>query len=108
MPDTILKLRISGEGITRWGLAQVQGREGMDDAENAISCLHDALLAVAKGMLTPQQVRDFFWARDLDEAKFHGGVLAFDEEDATSPEPTEQLARSATIQAALLALEPLK
>lgn len=87
MPDTILKLRISGEGITRWGLAQVQGREGLDDAESAISCLHDALLAVAKGMITPQQVRDFFWARDLDEATFHGGVLDFKATDAATQEP---------------------
>lgn len=50
-------------------------------AESAISCLHDALLAVAKGMLTPAQVKDFFWAHDLDKSTFIGGVLKFTEKE---------------------------
>lgn len=74
---TTLSMRISGEGITRWGLNAVRGREELYDAEAAISCLHDALLAVAKGDIDAGQVREFFWKNDLAEAKYHGGALDF-------------------------------
>lgn len=70
-------MRISGEGIARQGLNAIKGKRGVYDAEAAISCLHDALLAVAKGDITPDQVREFFWKNDLAEAKYHGGVLDF-------------------------------
>ena len=47
-------------------------------AADAISCLHDALLAVAKGKITPDQVRDFFWhGETFKDAEFIGGVLSF-------------------------------
>lgn len=74
---TVLTMKISGEGITRWGLNAIRGHEELYDAHAAISCLHDALLAVAQDKITPQQVREFFWARDLDEAKYVGTVLDF-------------------------------
>ena len=77
MPETI-NLRISAEGMTRQGFDCLRGREELYDAKAAISCLHDALLAVAKGDITPDQVREFFWKHDLDEAKYHGMVLSLE------------------------------
>lgn len=77
---TTYSMRISGEGLTRWGLNSVRGHEAMYDAHAAISGLHDALLAVAKGDITPEQVREFFWKNDLAEAKYLGDVLSFEPE----------------------------
>lgn len=74
----VYSMRISGEGITRWGLTAVRGHEAMYDAHAAISCLHDALLAVAKGDITPEQAREFFWKNDLREAKYLGDVVSFE------------------------------
>jgi hypothetical protein len=74
-----IKLRISGSGIALNGLRALGGREELYDAKAAISCLHDALLAVARGTVTPAEIRDFFWHRDLDAAKFFGEVITFTE-----------------------------
>ena len=81
-----ISMRISGEGMARWGLAAVANNDRLYDAEAAISAFHDALLAVARGHLTPEKVRDFFWKNDLDTAKYHGGVLLFTEEAAAEIE----------------------
>lgn len=77
-------MKISGSGIARTGLLAVAKRRELYHAKAAISCLHDALLAVAKGMITPDQVREFFWWRDLANAEFYGDVLNFKEEGAES------------------------
>lgn len=70
-------MRISAEGITRQGMNAIRNRKGLYDATAAISCLHDALLAVAQGKITPEQVREFFWNHDLADAKYIGTVLDF-------------------------------
>lgn len=73
-------MRISGSGIARNGLRSLKVRKELSLAKDAISCLHDALLAVAKGMITPEQAQKFFWHNDLGSAHFIGGVLTFSEE----------------------------
>jgi hypothetical protein len=72
-----IKLRISGSGIAHNGIRAIGGREELYAATSAISCLHDALLAVAKGTVTPAEIQDFFWHRDLDQAEFFGDVISF-------------------------------
>ena len=78
-------MRISGSGIASTGMRAIKQRKQLYHAQSAISCLHDALLAVAKGMLTPEQVKDFFWYRGTDDASFYGDVLRLTEE----PKPCE-------------------
>lgn len=69
-------MRISGSGIARNGRAAIKRRSNMSMANDAISCLHDALLAVAQGKITPEQVRDFFWHGEaFERAEFFGDVL---------------------------------
>lgn len=75
-------MRISGTGLARNGMDAIKRRSSLYDARAAISALHDALLAVAKGDLTPEKVRDFFWHDDLDQARFFGDVLEFTKEKA--------------------------
>lgn len=77
-------MRISGSGMASHGLRAIKERRRPYEAEGAIRCFHDMLLAVAKGMVTPEQVKDFFWQHDLDKAKFFGGVLKFEEEKKDS------------------------
>jgi len=73
-------MRISGSGIARNGRNAIKRRRDMWMAADAISALHDGLLAVAKGDITPDQVRDFFWHGDaIESAEFIGDVLAFEE-----------------------------
>ena len=73
-------MRISGSGIAHNGREAIKRRRELHTASDAISCLHDALLAVAKGTITPDQVREFFWhGQDLGQAEFIGGVLSFEE-----------------------------
>lgn len=75
-----LGMRISGSGIARNGRNAIKRRRELWMASDAISALHDALLAVAKGDITPDQVRDFFWhGEDIEGAEFIGGVLSFEE-----------------------------
>lgn len=72
-------MRISGSGIAHNGRAAIKRRRELWMASNAISALHDGLLAVAKGDITPDQVREFFWNGDaLAEAEFIGGVISFE------------------------------
>ncbi len=61
------------------GMNAIKTRREMYNAKSAISCLHDALLAVAKGKITPEQVKEFFWRDDLNEARFFGDVLDLSE-----------------------------
>jgi len=68
-------MRISGSGIARNGMDALKRRRDLYNAHAAISCLHDALLAVAQGKITPDQVREFFWRHDLAEAQYFGDVL---------------------------------
>ena len=77
----MMKMRISGSGIARNGMDAIKRRRELYNAKSAISALHDALLAVARGKITPAEARDFFWRDDLDEARFFGDVLAFDEKE---------------------------
>ncbi len=73
-------MRISGSGIARNGRQAIKQRRDLWMASDAISALHDGLLAVAKGDITPEQARDFFWHGDaIESAEFIGGVLAFEE-----------------------------
>jgi hypothetical protein len=69
-------MRISGSGIARNGQNAIKKRRELYMASAAISCLHDALLAVAQGKITPDQVRDFFWhGDDISTVPFFGDVL---------------------------------
>lgn len=72
-------MRISGSGIARNGMNALKRGRDLHHAESAISALHDALLAVAKGEITPEEVRDFFWRHDLDEARLFGDVLTIED-----------------------------
>ena len=86
MPDarqTVVKMRISGTGIALNGMRAIKERRSLQDAKDAISCLHDALLAVARGKITCDEVRDFFWHRDVDDAKYFDTVVTFEEKDAS-------------------------
>lgn len=75
-------MRISGSGIAWSGRKAIKNRRELWLASDAISCLHDALLAVAKGDITPDKVRDFFWHDGFDGAEYIGGVLSFEEHEA--------------------------
>lgn len=76
-------MRISA-GIARTGRAAIKRRRDLYLASSAISALHDALLAVAQGRITPDQVRDFFWhGEDIARAEYFGDVLCFDEKRET-------------------------
>ena len=71
-------MRISA-GIARNGRDAIKRRRDLAIASSAISCLHDALLAVAQGKITPDQVREFFWhGEDIGQAKYFGDVLSFE------------------------------
>lgn len=77
-------MRISGSGIARNGMDAIKRRRDLYSAKSAISALHDGLLAVVKGDITPEQARDFFWhGESLSDAKFFGDVLSFEEKPAT-------------------------
>lgn len=78
------KMRISGSGVAHNGLRAINERSArlqreLNSATDAISCLHDALLAVARGRISPEEVREFFWTDNLDLARYIGGVIKFDE-----------------------------
>lgn len=76
----VFTVKISGSGIAHNGMAALKRRRELFMARSAISALHDGLLAVAKGDITPDQVRDFFWHGDtLDDVPFFGDVLSFDD-----------------------------
>jgi hypothetical protein len=80
-------VRISGSGIAHNGRNAIMRRRELWMASDAISCLHDALLAVARGDITPDQVRDFFWhGEDIKDAEFIGGVLSFEKSSAAAGE----------------------
>jgi hypothetical protein len=71
-------MRISA-GIARTGRDAIKRRRDLYMASSAISCLHDALLAVAQGKLTADQVREFFWhGEDISRAEYFGDVLSFE------------------------------
>ncbi len=73
-------MRISGSGIARNGRRAIKRRTELYMASAAISCLHDALLAVAQGKITPEQARDFFWHdEDIGSVQFFGDVLDLSE-----------------------------
>lgn len=76
-------MRISA-GIAHTGRAAIKRRKELYLASAAISALHDALLAVAQGRITPDQVRDFFWhGEDVSKSTYFGDVLLFDEKRET-------------------------
>lgn len=76
-------MRISGSGMAVNGRSAIKRRRDLYLASSAISCLHDALLAVAQGKITPAQVRDFFWhAEDIGSVPYFGDVLDLSEERA--------------------------
>lgn len=71
-------MRISAN-IARTGLDAIKRRRDLHHASAAISALHDALLAVAQGKITPDEVRDFFWHNtDVSRAVYFGDVLSFE------------------------------
>lgn len=80
MTTKTISLKISGSGIASIGMRSLKERRELYNAKAAISCLHDALLAVAKGMLSAEEVKDFFWHTDIESAEFIGGVLKFQKE----------------------------
>lgn len=77
-----MRIRISGSGIARNGMNAIKRRSRLYDAEAAISALHDGLLAVARGDITPDEVRDFFWQNDLADARMFGDVLLLEKEES--------------------------
>lgn len=68
-------MKISGSGIASIGLRCIKERRELWQAKTAISCLHDALLAVARGIMSPSDVAGFFWSGDLEKATYIGGVI---------------------------------
>lgn len=78
-------MKISGTGLAFNGCNAIKLRKEMHMARAAVTCFHDALLAVARGIITPEQVKEFFWANDLDQAQFYGEVLSFTEEKDPTP-----------------------
>lgn len=67
--------------MARNGKNAIKRRRELYLADAAISCLHDALLAVAQGKITPEQVRDFFWhGEDAGGASYFGDVLDLSDE----------------------------
>lgn len=79
-------MRISGTGLAHNGINAINKRRKMHMAKSAISAFHDALLAVALGTITPEEVKDFFWKHDLKEAKYYGDVLKFTPDEPDNPE----------------------
>lgn len=77
-------MRISGSGIAFNGRDAIKRRRDLWMAADAISALHDALLAVAQGKITPDQVREFFWHGEaISSAEYIGGVLDFEDKPGT-------------------------
>jgi hypothetical protein len=76
-------MKISANGMADIGLRAIRQRCELYHAKAAISCFHDALLAVALGKITPEQVKEFFWGNDLERTEFIGGVLYFEEKEPT-------------------------
>lgn len=74
---TTLTLRISASGMASIGLRSIKDRRRPYDAQAAISALHDGLMAVALGKITPAQAKEFFCFDD--DSKFIGGVVQFTE-----------------------------
>jgi hypothetical protein len=74
-----ITVRVSAEGIAFSGMRATYERRRLYDARAAISCLHDALLAVAQGKITPDQVKDFFWNGRPEMGAYFGDVLDFSE-----------------------------
>ena len=73
-------MRVSGSGTAHNGRAAIKRRRELHHADIAISILHDALLAVAKGDITPEKVRDFFWLGEaLGRAEYFGDAIEFTE-----------------------------
>lgn len=71
------------DALSRWDLkTKLNDVRELDFgmAEIAIRALHDGLLAVAKGMVTPEQMREFFWGGEtIADVPFCGGALTFNE-----------------------------
>lgn len=73
-------MRISGSGIARLGREAIKHRRALYHADSAISVLHDALLAVAKGKIAPEEVREFFWrGGELERSEYFGDMLILDD-----------------------------
>lgn len=74
-------MRISGSGVASSGMRAIKERKELHLAKMAISCLHDALLAVARKEITADQVKEFFWNSDLERARPYGDVLEFSKDE---------------------------
>jgi len=84
---TTLRLKISGSGLASMGQKAIKERRELHLANSAISGLHDGLMAVALGKITPEEARDFFCFND--ESEFIGGVVNFTpKEPEKKDEPT--------------------
>lgn len=90
-----IRLRLSASGLTSRALRalddiknpendldQDEAEQHHGDIYNALSALHDGLMAVATGKITPADAKDFFCFDD--DAKYIGGVITFREKE---PEP---------------------
>lgn len=74
-------MKISASGFAKTALNCLKKRRNLQYGRDCISCLHDALLAVAKGIITPEEVKGFFFDGNTNKADFIGGVLEFTEEE---------------------------
>lgn len=74
--------KLSAHIIAQNGLHVIHLRKEMWCAIDAISALHDGLLAVCTGKVSPEEAKEFFCFHD--ESKFIGGVLTFTESEATN------------------------
>ena len=75
-------MKLSASGMANTGLRSIRERKELFHAKSAISALHDGLLAVCTGKLSPDDAKEFFCFDD--QSKFIGGVLEFKEREATN------------------------
>lgn len=71
-------MKISASGLSHQEITACKTRRELRTAEMAISCFHDALLAVARGDLAPEEVKSFFWSNGFDDARYYGDVVTFE------------------------------
>lgn len=77
--------------MARIGMNSIKKRRELAHATYAISCLHDGLLGVAKGLITVEELKEFFCFDDQSE--FIGGVLEFPDKKIPKQEPPSLLSR---------------
>ncbi len=92
-------MKISAAGLASTGTRAIRERKELYHAKAAISALHDGLMAVALGKITPEDAKEFFCFND--ESKFIGGVLDF------KPKPSAPAAEAKAVEKAMETLDAM-